>query len=199
MSATIFSMPKPQPHPWTARQPNPIDGGRIDGGEPVGARADDGTRPPPVQPAHGRVHQVPDAAAARRDLLERGAAEVARARRYERPLALISVTGRAEGVDNAVVEAALRDVLEGATRVGADIVVRTGPSALVCLLPETNLSGAMHLGARIQRTLRDLRLAGATGGVAARIGFSALTKTDRTFAAVLARAQAMLSDRPATQ
>lgn len=181
--------PSPKPAPWAALQP-----------DPAGASA---AAAPPVQPARTDACHSPDPHTARRDLLERGAAEMLRARRYGRPFALICLAG---ATDDEGLDEAMRDVLEGATRAGADIVVRTGPCAFVCLLPETNLSGAMHLAARIQRTLQAMPLANGsqtsdpvTGGrgVAARAGFAALAATDGSFATMLRRAQAMVKGRGA--
>lgn len=180
MSGTIFSMPRPQARPWSAQaSPDPM------------ASGGDVAKPPPVELSGERQRpQERDAATPRHALLERGAAEIARARRYDRPLALICISARGEGHVRHI-DGALRDVLEGATRAGADVVIRTGEAAFVCLLPETNLSGSMHLAARIQRTLRDLSIGG--GGIASRLGFAALAREDRSFASVLGRAEAMLT------
>ena len=182
MTGTIFSMPRPHARPWAASASAP-------------AAIDDPTlpKPPPVEPVQDTARpNERDASTSRRALLERGAAEMVRARRYDRPFALISVEGRVDAEAGAI-DGALQDVLEGATRAGADVVIRTGGASFVCLLPETNLSGAMHLAARIQRTLHGLSIGGGT--VSSRLGFSALADDDRSFAAMLARSEAMLADR----
>ena len=175
MTGTIFSMPKPEP------DPHPTDG--------------------TLAETLTDTHVAGEAAAAPRSplrnaLLERGGAEMRRARRYDRPLSLILLQGDAgHGSDDAT-HAIMREVLESATRIGADIVMDQGTCRFACLLPETNLSGAMHLAARMQKRIATAPRPGITPRLLpVRAGFAVLTPDDSTFASVLARAETMLRPR----
>ena len=142
-------------------------------------------RPPRVtrstKPSPDQLSPVP----VRHELLELGGGEVAKARRYGRQLGLVMLRLR-EPSDGA--DAVATEVLHGAVRIGADHVVRLEPGRFVALLPETALSGTMHLAARLQHRL-------AAQGLRSRIGFAALDDADERFPAVLARAHAMVEER----
>ena len=118
----------------------------------------------------------------RHALMELGGAETLRARRYGRPLSLLMLELR---VRDARSGAKAEPVLEALLRAGADRPLQLEPGRFVLLLPETTLSGAMHLGARLQRALAQARLP-------ARVGFASLERDDTRFPDMLARAQTML-------
>ena len=171
MTGTIFSMPKPEPdpHPATSTLVDTLDG----------TSADRESSHAPRTPL-------------RASLLERGGAEMRRAERYDRPLSLIVLRAEPKDEDHGI----MREVLDGATRIGADIVVELGPCHFACLLPETNLSGAMHLAARMQKRIAAVSWPdGRPRLIPVRAGFSALSSDDATFADVLGRAEAMLRPR----
>ena len=113
-------------------------------------------------------------------LLEAGARETARSRRYGRPLGVVvvRVLPREIGLAGEVLRASLRD--------GADLSLRRADGYAV-LAPETATSGLMHLAARLQEALLSFR-------VRAKVGFAVLEAHDGAFRDVLARADAMVRE-----
>ena len=124
---------------------------------------------------------APSAGASRRELLETGGAELARAKRYGRPLSVIALKLRDAGERE---DAIARDVIETMLRAGADRTVHVEPGRYVAVLPETALAGAIHLAARLQHRLLE-------HGLRARAGFAAMHETDERFTTLFGRAQAM--------
>ena len=117
-------------------------------------------------------------------LLELGGAELARARRYGRELGLVTVAL----ADGAADRALGFEVVEAVLRTGPDRAIEIEDGLVAALLPETPLSGAIHVAERMQRRLRE-------AGLAARVGFAALDRQDARFVDMLARATAMAMPR----
>jgi diguanylate cyclase (GGDEF)-like protein/putative nucleotidyltransferase with HDIG domain len=113
---------------------------------------------------------------------ERLAQEVARARRYERPLALVLLDldhfkrvndahGHQAG-DAVLAEVARR--LSAAAR-GADLVARVGGEEFAWLLPDTDPAGALALAERMRHAVEILPFPGV-GGLTASLGVAGLDR-----------------------
>lgn len=141
-------------------------------------------------------------AANRRHFIERAGAELERARRYERPLAMAMFDvdyfkqindrhGHAAGdeVLRAVTRACLAQVRQH------DIVGRLGGEEFAVLMPDTPLADAMALAGRLRADVEALEVPvpGGTARVTASFGVSALEPGD-TLDALLARADRGMYD-----
>jgi diguanylate cyclase (GGDEF)-like protein len=137
----------------------------------------------------------------RRRFLEIAETELARSRRYGRPLSMIAVDldhfkdvndtlGHAAGDD---VLAALARTLQDQTR-RQDVVGRIGGEEFAVILPETTGEAAVELAERMRVNLSAVKL--AVGGVpltvTASLGVVQVRATDRTVEAALQRADAAL-------
>ncbi len=138
----------------------------------------------------------------RRQLMERGAEEIARARRFGHPITALMVDldhfkvlndthGHAAG-DRALIMVAatclttLRDI---------DLVARSGGEEFAILLPETGLAEGLDVAERLCRAIHGLTVpAGATAAVSisASIGVAELSQDDVALDQVLARADRAL-------
>ena len=140
---------------------------------------------PEPDPSGGRK-PLGSPGAARRETLERGAAETARARRHGRSVSVVVLrlhTARGPVPDTAAM------TIEAMMRTGTDLLCGPEADRFYLVLPETALGGAMHMAARVQHRLLST-------GVRSRVGFAALESDDRRFADALARAESM-ADKPA--
>ena len=126
--------------------------------------------------------ELPSDPRARGFLLERGGAEMLRARRYGRDLGLVSVALKAA---SPRANALAAEVFMAVVRTGVDDVVPLHDGTLAALLPETALAGTIHLAARVQQKM-------VMCGLDARVGFAALDPDDNRFLDMLARAERML-------
>ena len=130
----------------------------------------------------------------RRLFLERAAAETRRARRYERPLALVmlrlvpGLTGDAASDGLRVL--AISQMAQSVLRDGIDMAGRLETDLFAVLLPETDLTGALTVAERLRTTAARLELPHDRG--TCRVAFAcaadSLLLDDDRFATVLRRA-----------
>ncbi|MBI4799223.1 MAG: GGDEF domain-containing protein [Desulfarculus sp.] len=137
----------------------------------------------------------------RRSLLERGAAEMARARRHGHPLAAllldldhlkqINDTQGHQAGDRAL-RALVATCQDGLRQ--SDILGRLGGDEFVLLLPETDLEGARSMAKRLCQKVAHLSPAevGITQGLSLSVGISLLEPVDQTLDELLHRADQAL-------
>ena len=99
----------------------------------------------------------------KRSFQARGAVEIQKARRYQRPLSLLRIdadqfsaieAAHGPGASERVLKALTSSIFDG-TRV-SDLVARVDAEQFAILLPETNAEGAELLAERLRRKISDL-------------------------------------------
>ncbi|WP_156927224.1 GGDEF domain-containing protein [Azospirillum halopraeferens] len=120
----------------------------------------------------------------RRHLMEIGAAEADRARRYGQPLSLLIIDldhfkTINDRYGHAFGDRALRTVAEACRALvrGVDVVARLGGEEFVVVLPQTDAAGAADLAERLRRAIEGVALPVGDGGavrLTASIGVAAL-------------------------
>jgi len=142
----------------------------------------------------------------RRRLMERGAEEIARARRFNHPLCVLMIDldhfkALNDTHGHAAGDRALKQVAESSLAVlrDIDLVARSGGEEFAVLLPETSLAKGIEVADRLRQAVAGLEIMG-TGGtvtISASIGVAELGIADETIDQVLARADRALYDAKA--
>jgi len=137
----------------------------------------------------------------RRAWFDRGAAELDRARRYQRPLSvLMADLDRFKALNDTFGHAAGDEVLQRFASLlksqcrNSDVVGRVGGEEFAVLLPETDAESALMLAERIVSTCRDARVdaAGQHLRVTCSIGVATAEHADESIDDTLQRADAAL-------
>jgi diguanylate cyclase (GGDEF)-like protein len=132
---------------------------------------------------------------------DRGAVEIAKAKRYNRPLSLLMIdpdqlepitAAHGLGARETVLKALTETLFDG-TR-STDLVGRVGGKAFAVLLPETDHAGAELLAERLRRRIGELTvpIKNAMVSSTVSIGVAAAEKNASFFAPIVARADEAL-------